>query len=344
MVKEKQKQKEEEEKEEEEDDYMNMAIADPVPVKESSFARAQRLKAESAARGVIKSKAQLKEEEEAARERALSTSMLDDARAKKSKGFAMMAKMGFSGGGLGKKNGEGRAGGRTEPIALTTKEDRGGIGLENERKRKAAEAAAAAAGNGDGVSKAARLDPMEYRDRVRKEREDEKLERQFYAAQRMAERLDDEKTTATAGTAGGDGGADKVTPMAGRPLKSIPVLYRGLVKHRMEGERSRRMRHDLEQSLSSRLPTYDDPDEDDDYRKALGKGGNGNKAMVYAEDEELDEEDEELDRFGEKEARERLRAGLEYLRREHRYCFWCKSKYDDEDMEGCPGVDEEDHD
>jgi hypothetical protein len=95
-----------------EDDYMNMVFDDPTPAKESSVQRAQRLKKESRARGVIKSKAQLAEEEAAARDKALSTSLLDDpARARKSKGLAMMAKMGFAGGGLGKRAEDGGVGG-----------------------------------------------------------------------------------------------------------------------------------------------------------------------------------------------------------------------------------------
>ncbi len=60
-----------------------------------------------------------------------------------------------------------------------------------------------------------------------------------------------------------------------KPLKSIPVVYRGLVRARGEAERDRRMRHDLEQSLS-RLPTYIDDEEDPDDKQALGKS-----AMVY---------------------------------------------------------------
>jgi len=32
------------------------------------------------------------------------------------------------------------------------------------------------------------------------------------------------------------------------------------------------------------------------------------------------------------------------LREEFNYCFWCKCTYPGEDMEGCPGLTEEDHD
>ncbi|KAF4343411.1 coiled-coil domain protein [Fusarium beomiforme] len=320
---------------EEEDDYMNMSFDDPTPVKETSLQRTQRLKRESRARGVIKSKEQIAEEEEAAREKALSTSMLDDAKAKKNKGFAMMAKMGFTGGGLGKRTEGGAAPGRTEPIKVSVKDDRGGIGLHNEKKRKIREAAEAR------DIKAAKMDPDEYRGRVRKEREDARLEKLFFAAQRTAERMDDEKKEVSGpsdSTPNPKDEKDKSTPNSSRPLKSIPILYRGLVRYREEVDRDRRMRYDLEQSLS-RLPTYEDDQEDADDKRAFGKGN-----TVYATVEDLDEEDEELDQFNELEIGERLKRVLEYLRDKHQYCFWCKMAYPDVDMEGCPGLTEEDHD
>ena len=92
------------------------------------------------------------------------------------------------------------------------------------------------------------------------------------------------------------------------------------------------MRYDLHQSLS-RNTNYDDPEEDRDDRRALGK-----------EEEEFDEEDEELEAFNALEPKERLRRLVEYLRDEYHYCFWCKFKYPDEGMEGCPGLTEDDHD
>lgn len=313
---------------------MNMTFEEPAATKESSFQRAQRLKKESRARGVIKSKAQLKEEEAAAREEALSKSLLDDERAKKSKGFAMMAKMGFTGGGLGKKTGEGDAAGRAEPIKVEVKDDRGGIGMDSEKKRKIREAA-----EESGI-KAVKLDPDEYRERVRKEREEARLEKQFFAAQRMAERLDEEQPADKEHTVSEEG-TEKPTAkrdISTRPLKSISVLYRGLIRHREEQERDRRMRHDLQQSLS-RLPTYEDDSASEDDKKAMGK-----KQTVFATSEDLDEEDPELDAFNSLEAAEKLGRVLAYLRKEHHYCFWCKTSYPDDEMDGCPGLTEEDHD
>lgn len=322
--------------EDDEDDYMNMTFQDPTPVKETSVQRAQRLKKESRARGIIKSKAQLAQEEVAAREKALSTSMLDNPRSQKSKGLAMMAKMGFKGGTLGKKNEDGDASGKAEPIKISMKEDRGGIGLDSEKKRKLQEAAE------ERNIKSVKVDPNEYRERMRMEREDARLETQLRAAQRTAERLDEEKTGADtqehSSSEEEETSTSKPKPISSRPLKSIPVLYRGLVRHREEKERDRRMRYDLEQSLS-RLPTYENDEEDEDDKKALGKS-----SITYATADDLDEEDEELDEFNALELGTRLSRLVMYLRETHRYCFWCKMAYPDAEMDGCPGVTEEDHD
>ncbi|KAH7172354.1 Nop14-like family-domain-containing protein [Fusarium sp. MPI-SDFR-AT-0072] len=267
----------------EEDDYMNMSFDDPTPVKETSIQRTQRLKRESRARGIVKSKEQIAEEEEAAREKALSTSMLDDAKAKKSKGLAMMAKMGFTG----------------EPIKVSVKDDRGGIGLDNEKKRKIREAAE------ERDIKAVKLDPDEYRERPSARQRGWTMRRQKFMTLVLHYQI---------------------------------LEMKRKIRHREEVERDRRMRHDLEQSLS-RLPTYEDDQEDADDKRALGKGH-----TVYATAEDLDEEDEELDQFNELEIGERLNSVLEYLREKHQYCFWCKMAYPDAEMEGCPGLTEEDHD
>lgn len=318
------------------DDYMNMTFQDPTPTKETSVQRAQRLKKESRARGVIKSKAELAQEEVAAREKALATSMLDDPRSQKSKGLAMMAKMGFKGGSLGKKVEDGQASGKAEPIKISMKEDRGGIGLDSEKKRKLQEAVE------ERDIKSVKVDPYEYRERMRIEREEARLEAQLRAAQRTAERLDDEKTSTNTSEHSSseeeETSVPKPKPISSRPLKSISVLYRGLVRHREEKERDRRMRYDLEQSLS-RLPTYENGEEDEDDKKALGKSH-----VTYSTADDLDEEDEELDEFNALELGTRLCRLVMYLREAHQYCFWCKMAYPDTEMDGCPGLTEEDHD
>lgn len=348
-----------EEEVEEEEDYMTMAIPDVPNKPETSLRRRQRLHREGLARGRVPSKAEVAAEAEARRERGLATSLLTNKDGSltttttapaKSKGLAMMAKMGFRGGALGAKH-RGRdededdeGGARTEPLRIAIKDDRAGIGMESERKRRLREAAEAA----EARTKRARADEGEYRERVRREREEARRERQVAAAQKVAERMDEEREVAASGKEGDvdppDGTEEKargktsVRNVSSRPLKSINVLWRGLVRAREEAERDRRMRYDLEQSLS-RLPTYNDEDEDEDDRKALGK-----TRTVYETADDLDEEDPELDEFNGLDVEERLQRVVAYLRKEYRYCFWCKFTYPDESMEGCPGVTEEDHD
>ncbi|GAP86212.1 putative g-patch domain-containing protein [Rosellinia necatrix] len=328
----------------EDDDYMNMTFGEEPKATETSLQRRQRLKREGEIKGRVKSKAELAAEEREAREAALSKSMLEGPQAKKSKGLAMMAKMGFKGGALGSRE---NADARVEPIRPEMRDDRGGIGLDSERKRKLRDAA-------EGAEKKVKVDELAFRDRVRRERETARCERQVYAAMKVCERMDEERqagpptnttTTATAAAAAeGTGEPDGATPakkrtLSTRPLKSIPVVWRGLVRGREESERDRRMKYDLQQTSTTRLPTYEDDLEDEDDKTAAGK-----TETAHALVEDLDEEDSELDEFNTLEAEEKLRRLVEHLRKGYSYCFWCKFEYPDDTMEGCPGSFEEDHD
>jgi hypothetical protein len=327
-----------------EDDYMNMTFGEEAGPKaaETSLQRRQRLRREGEERGRVKSKAELAAEAEARREEALSQSLLSAPGAKKSKGLAMMAKMGFRAGeALGSKDSAAEtAPASREPIRLEMKEDRSGIGLDSERKRKVNEAAAA-------QQKKIKVDETEFRDRVRREREEARAERQIYAAMKVCERMDEEKRhpershEAEAEEDGEGEGQRREKPsgLSTRPLKSIPVVWRGLVRRREEAERDRRMRYDLEQSSTTRLPSYVDDLEDIDDKKAMGKVD-----TAYVPVEDLEEDDSELEEFEALDVGERLRRLVVYLRDEFNYCFWCKCEYPDETMDGCPGVTEEDHD
>ncbi|KXX83091.1 G patch domain-containing protein 11 [Madurella mycetomatis] len=303
----------------EEEDYMTMTFSDDpttttIPGRgETSLQRRQRLRREAEARARPKSKAELAAEEEARREAALSQSLITSQ--PKSKGLAMMAKMGFSGG----RWEEERRGAAT--TATTTAVGRGGRGGGEKAKR-------------------AKADEGEYRERLRREREEKRWEGQVIGAQKVAERMAAEAEEKVDGKEGDGRGEGAGRDLASRPLKSIPVVWRGLVRAREETERDRRMRYDLEQGLS-RLPTYEDPEEDEDDKKALGKA---TARTTYAAAEDLDEEDAELDAFNALPADERLRRLVRHLREEHNYCFWCKFTYPDDTMEGCPGLTEEDHD
>jgi hypothetical protein len=87
------------------------------------------------------------------------------------------------------------------------------------------------------------------------------------------------------------------------------------------------------------LPTYDDPDEDRDDRTALAKD-----RIRHTLVEDLEEEDPELDEFNALDPVARLEKLVSHLREEYHYCFWCKYTYPDKEMEGCPGLTEEEHD
>ncbi|KAL9123993.1 MAG: hypothetical protein Q9217_006636, partial [Psora testacea] len=106
---------------------------------------------------------------------------------------------------------------------------------------------------------------------------------------------------------------------------------------RVEGERERRRRVDLVNSLSRNV-TYDDPEEDERDRAALG-------TEVVDLNEGDDELDEELERYLALDIGERLDLVVRELREKWCYCFWCKCRYKDrEEMEReCPGQGEEEH-
>lgn len=315
--------------EDEEEDYMSMTIAEPaIPnVKETSAQRRHRMKRESEARGYIKPKAEREADEAAAREYALEKSLLTHPLAQKSKGLAMMSKMGFTPGkALGRGDNETA---RTEPVGISIKEDRGGIGMENEKKRRFREEA-------ERVGKRVKAEEGDYRERVRREREEIRLEKLIASAMRVAERMAGERDEQLSNTEADEEAVKGVRRPT--PLKKINILWRDLVKKREEKERDRRMRYDLHQSLS-RLPTYDDADEDKDDKRALGK-----EPVLYTLVEDLEEEDEELDEFNSIDPVERLQRIVNHLREDHNYCFWCKYSYPDKEMEGCPGPTEEDHD
>ncbi|KAE8447605.1 hypothetical protein EG329_010576 [Mollisiaceae sp. DMI_Dod_QoI] len=317
--------------EDEEDDYMNMIIAEPTKPKEKETYTQRRLRKEreSEARGRVKSKAEREADEAAAREAALSKSLLEDPAIAKNKGLVMMAKMGFKPGvALGSKD---NASARTEPINITMKDDRGGIGMDSEKKRKFREEV-------EKEGKRVKAEEGEYRERVRREREEARLEGMVGAAMRVAERMFGEREEEEEVAKAGELQEDRKMKISTKPLKQINILWRGLVRRREEKERDRRMRYDLQQSLS-RLPTYDDADEDQDDKRALGKD-----RIQHTLVEDLEEEDTELDEFNALDPAERLQKLVLYLREEFNYCFYCKYTYPDKDMEGCPGLTEEDHD
>ena len=250
----------------------------------------------------------------------------------------MMAKLGFKqGGALGAAT---NPNARTTPLELLVKEGRSGVGMDNEKKRKIREEM-------EGVAKKVKVDEGDYRERMAKEREDRRLEGLVTGAQRVLERFEGNESEGGAacpdspsGQIGHDSFGTTTMKAAkaanaekrSRPIREINVLWRGLVRGRIEKERERRARYDMLQSLS-RNAKQADPEEDEQDRLAWG-----------TEEIEVEEEDPELDGFNALEPKERLEKLVAYLREQFHYCFWCKFRYSDASLDGCPGLTEDDHD
>jgi hypothetical protein len=303
---------------------MSMIIAEPTTTKpETSIQRRARKQREAEAKARVPSKKEREAVENAARETALSTALPAS-----NKGAKMMAKLGYKPGQALGKTGDARM----EPVALDVKEDRGGIGLNTEKKRKVREEM-------EREVKKIKADEGDYRERVAKEREEKRKEGQMWGAMKVCEKLDVEKEEQEDEEQGRQTTGTK-SKQSRKPLKSINVLWRGLVRQRLEQDAEKRRRRELQESLGG-LPTRDESDDEDaDDRLAMGQQALPD--LVY--DEEVDEEDPELDEFNELDSSEKLTRLVEYLRTTHQYCFWCKFKYPDPELDGCPGLTEEDHD
>ena len=300
---------------EDEDDYLNMTFEEaPSSRKETSLQRTARLKKEAAERGRVPSKAELASKEQAVRDEALATEL------NAPKGAKIMAKMGFKAGdALGQSEDA-----RKQPVELLMKDDRGGIGMDSEKKRKVREAAEALE---DG-EKRQKISTEEFRERSRVEREERRAEGLMWGAMKVLEGFEEHES--------GDGGTGGVSDEDGdavpsrkttksEKLSEINILYRPLVKQRLDKDRERQMRIELNNSLSTR--NEDDSEEQD----------------AEANSQYLDDGDEDLLEFEALPAAERLEKVIQCLREEYSYCFWCKYRYPDAEMEGCPGTSEDEH-
>ena len=283
----------------------------------------------AADRGRTKSKHELEVETAAAREIALATALPTT-----SKGFQMMAKLGFKqGSGLGP---EGNVCGRLEPLEIEIKGDRGGIGLSGERKRKIQ-------GEAEVETKKVRAEQTDFRERLAREQGRTRMERLVEMAMRIAERMDQDKEPGLRSDSCRTAGAEQEKEQeqkqkvglvnsgkASNPTRQINVLWRGLVRERERAERQLRIRYNLHQGFSQ-YPHYGSEEEKYD-------------SVAYDREEEIESEDSELDAFSALEPAKRLRRLVEFLRQTYYYCFWCKCCYNSPEMDGCPGLDEDDHD
>ncbi|KAI5303100.1 hypothetical protein KEM56_000032 [Ascosphaera pollenicola] len=334
------------EEDEEEEDYMSMVIEEPKKPRGKETVTQMRLRKqrESELKGRVPSKAERAAAEAAQRQEALSKNTLDPS----NKGFKMMQKLGYKHGtALGRHSTEpeesqdAKRRRLLEPIAVSLKEDRGGIGLDTEKKRKIREQFKT-------VAKQEKAEESNFRERVRREREEKRLESQFAAAQKVIEKFD-------ADEAEDDGSSiipetsipDKKTlKRATKRLSEVNILYRGLIKSRLESlkvnqayrEMLSRRSPSLEADLCG-LPAADNSELDRDDRLALGQDIEALRHVTHEE-----EEDQELEEFESLPPAERLSKAVSYLRKKYNYCFWCKYQYASAEMEGCPGLTEEDHD
>lgn len=292
---------------ESEDDYMSMAIPNPSEQMSKFETSAQRrIRKEKAAIAAATPKA-LKDLETSAHPP-------DTALPPCSKGFQLLSKLGYTPGStLGAPSNPNAL---LQPLTAEAKEDRGGIGHESERKRKVREEIEETIGR----EKRMKAEEGDYRERVAREREEKRCEGLWWGGMKVLE-----------GFVEGESDDTKRDGEIRRPSKSIGILYRPLVCDRLEKERERRARYDLHQSLT-RNANYDDPEEDEQDKQAFGR-----------EEEELEEVDEEMDEYLALGPAERLRRVVMELRAKWRYCFWCKMSYQDDEMEGCPGVEEDEH-
>ena len=301
--------------EEDPEDYMSMAITEPI---QKTF--------ETSAQRRLR-----KQREAEARSRPLPASQTSPAEPEPiqptSKGFKMLSALGYKvGSTLGA---EGNPNALLQPIGVEVKEDKGGIGHENEKKRKVREEWEKV----EGAEKKIKADVGDYRVRVAKEREERRAEGMWWGAMKILESLEDggakDEDREKEDTEGIDPAG--MNDRKKRPIKTVNLLFRPLIRDRIEKDRERRMRYDLHQSLT-RNANYDDPEEDKQDKLAFGN-----------EEEELEESDENLDDYLNLEPAERLAKVITELRAEWRYCFWCKHQYEDKQMEGCPGGDEDSH-
>ena len=300
------------------DDYLSMAIAEPVQkTYETSAQRRIRKQREAEARS---------HPAPALEKPAVESEPI----APTSKGFKMLSALGYkAGSALGA---EGNPNALLQPIGVEVKEDKGGVGHESEKKRKIREEWEKV----EHTAKKIKAEAGDYRVRVAKEREDKRAEGQWWAAMKVLEGLEENEANGGGVDEENHNTTDSAKPIRvieamKRPWKTVNLLYRPLIRDRIRTEQERRMRYDLHQSLT-RNKNYDDPEEDEQDKLAFGD-----------EEEELEDDDQELEVYVSMNPAERLKKITVYLREKWRYCFWCKYRYEDDKMEGCPGLDEDCH-
>lgn len=236
----------------------------------------------------------------------------------------MMAKFGFKQGDtLGKSEDA-----RKEPIRVDMKGDKSGIGLESEKKRKFREQWAQA----EREAKRSKEEEGDFVETRRLEAKEKKAERDLETAMKTAERLTEQEAE------------NKGRPLQmDKPWKDVNILWRMRARRTAVIKQEKQQRRELNNSIASRLPTLaaEDDDEEDDSKVAQGR----DLAPFYTSlEDELVDEDPELAEFEALPVPDRLQKLLVFLREKFHYCLYCGYQYPDAELEGCPGVTEEEHD
>jgi len=127
-----------------------------------------------------------------------------------------------------------------------------------------------------------------------------------------------------------------------------PVFLRVLELERRERDeemkRQKERRERLFRSGSERDGEEILEEEDLDDRIARGEELDTFLEVRDDADDMFDEiDDGEMKEYLQSSVEQRLEMVILWMRKTHFYCFWCKSRYDNVEMDGCPGITEEDH-
>lgn len=316
-----------------EEDYMSAAFVDPAAAtsvkrtsaNETSLQRQSRIRKEAAKRAQPLSRKEIERHTREQQESDLATPLAT------MKGSKLMAKLGYKAGDT-----LGKSGGLAEPIQLTMKDDRGGIGTDTEKKRKVQEALNQHASR----EKRAKVSEDGYRERRGIEHEELRTKSLVQGAMKAAERLHDGIIKESDRNNRGLRREENRQP--GKPFTN--VLWRGLERERRrfeEEEQKKRKAYDALGGVQEGRNGFKEEEEEElAERIAWGQDCGETTDTLWVDDEQ----DEELDEFEALEPALRLEKLVMHLREVHRYCFWCKSVYPDSKMDGCPGGKEEDHD
>ncbi|KAF8456234.1 hypothetical protein BGX38DRAFT_1163441 [Terfezia claveryi] len=245
-----------------------------------------------------------------------------------------------------------------EPIALSIKEDRAGIGHLTSEKLKFRKSL-----HRSGVS---HLTPPlhesaeSYRTRLRLDKQEKRAEAQFYSAQTILEGFDrgenqtclpnqnlqfQREFSPLGSRYPLNANKGNTAPSRAAPIKSIPLLYRSLILHRESRDRQKRARYEFMESLSSATHSTSKPLNLPGYERGFEDRVVFGTTQMVEDDGDLEEEDEELEEFNQLSFTERLDMIVSELREKWKYCFWCKCGYaSQEEMdESCPGLEEDLH-